>query len=178
METIMSVSPSVQHYLEDTQIDFSTVKHGFSETAYDTACAARISVATMIKTVVLRDRLDGHYVLAIIPANHKLKLSWVNNILGSNLILAREMELSELFPDCCLGAVPATGQPYGIKVVWDNALQLQRDLYFEAGDHEELIHLQQAQFDQLFEAQTHDVISVPVESYSLYHSDEMRSSFT
>ena len=173
----MSVSPSVQHYLEDTEINFDVIKHGFSRSAYDTACAARIPAAKMIKTVVLRDLIDGHYILAMIPANHKLKLSWVNQVLGRNLVLAREMELSELFPDCRLGAIPALGQPYGLHMVWDNALHQQRDMYFEGGDHEALIHIRLKDFDQLYEQEKHDVISVPAEMYSLYHSDEMRSSF-
>lgn len=173
----MSTSLSVRHYLEDSQVNYDVVHHSFSQSAYDSACSSHLPTANIIKSVVLRNTKDGQYVIAMIPATHRLKLNWVNQSLGGPLILAKEMELAELLPDCRLGAVPALGQPYGLKMIWDDTLKKQKDLYFEAGDHENLIHLKQDQFEKLFQEQQHETISVPAEMYSLYHSDELRGTF-
>jgi Ala-tRNA(Pro) deacylase len=65
-------------------------------------------------------------------------------------VLARESELPDVFPDCSLGAVPGFGQAYNLDLVWDDELGEQPCLYFEAGNHEELIQIEQYDFHQLF----------------------------
>jgi Ala-tRNA(Pro) deacylase len=172
----MSISPSVQSYLKDAHIQYDVIQHGFSQSSYDAACSAHLPIANLIKTIVLRDRKKGDYVLAMIPASHKLKLNWVNEALGKNLMLAQESELIELMPDCALGAIPAVGQAYDLDMVWDSELKEQKALYFEGGDHEQLVHISPEEFKNLFAEQPEAIISVPTENYSLYHSDELRSS--
>ncbi len=172
----MSISPSVQNYLEDAHIPYDLLQHGFSQTSYDTACSAHLPSAQVIKSIVLRDRHDGRYVIALIPASYKLKLRWVNESLGRDLELAQEHEMQELMPDCMLGAVPALGQAYGLDVIWEQELKNQRELYFEGGDHEQLVHITPKEFTTLFHDEPQGIISIPAEQYSLYHADELRSS--
>ena len=170
------VSPSVQNYLEDAHVPYGVLQHSLSQSSYDTACAAHVPTAQMIKSIVLRDHMDGRYVIALIPASHKLKLRWVNETLGRDLVLAQEQELQELMPDCMTGAVPALGQAYGLDVIWENELQNQRELFFEGGDHEQLVQISPQEFLKLFDEEPMGIISMPVEQYSLYHADELRSS--
>ena len=172
----MSISPSVQTYLENAHISYDLVHHGFSQSTYDAACSAHVPISNVIKSLVLRDRKTGHYVIAMMPATHKLKLTWTNQSLGRDLILAQEHELQELMPDCMLGAIPALGQAYGLDVIWDSELKEQKELYFEGGDHEELIHITPEEFRMLFAEECEAIISVPTENYSMYHSDELRGS--
>ena len=54
-------------------------------------------------------------------------------------LLADEDEIGRMFPDCELGAVPPVGDPYGLPVMVDDALAVQPDIYFEAGDHLSLL---------------------------------------
>ncbi len=55
--------------------------------------------------------------------------------------LAKEEEIDTLFTDCEPGAVPALGAAYGLKVVVDDGLAEEPDVYFEAGDHASLVHV-------------------------------------
>jgi Ala-tRNA(Pro) deacylase len=172
----MPISPTVQTYLENAHINYDLVRHGFSQSTYDAACSAHVPIANVIKSVVLHDKKHDNYVIAMIPASNKLKLNWVNQTLGRDLSLAHEYELQDLMPDCMLGAIPATGQAYGFDVVWDSELKEQRELYFEGGDHEQLIHITPSEFQRLFGDEPEAIISIAAENYSMYHADELRSS--
>jgi len=75
--------------------------------------------------------------------------------LQRNLGLATENELAGLFKDCELGAIPPIGPAYGIEIVVDDSLLQEDDVYFEAGDHEELIHVSGKQFQDLVAGARH-----------------------
>ena len=79
-------------------------------------------------------------------------------------MLAKEAELGEVFPDCELGAVPGFGQPYQLDMVWDDDLAEQESLFFEAGDHRELIEIAHDDFLRLFGSFPHAAISRPGDS--------------
>ncbi|HEX5801568.1 MAG TPA: YbaK/EbsC family protein, partial [Azospira sp.] len=54
--------------------------------------------------------------------------------------------LEELFEDCELGAIPPLGPAYGIRTVMDEELANEREIYFEAGNHEDMIHMKMDTF--------------------------------
>ena len=58
-------------------------------------------------------------------------------------------EVGQLFDDCELGAIPPVGQPYDMEMIVDDRLNEQPDLYFEAGDHMSLIHVNAVAFQRL-----------------------------
>jgi len=66
-----------------------------------------------------------------------------------DLHLATEDEIAELFDDCQLGAVPPLGPAYGIETLLDESLTSLADVYFEAGDHVQLVHLSGEDFQAL-----------------------------
>ena len=63
--------------------------------------------------------------------------------------LASEDELRELLPDCAIGAVPAVGPAYGMNTLVEQSLRSEPELYFEAGDHEELILVSERDYEKL-----------------------------
>ncbi len=77
----------------------------------------------------------------MLPASRHIRLDELKTWLNESLGLATEEEITELFPDCELGAVPAVGAAYGLDVVIDDNLVMQSDVYFEGGDHTTLVHL-------------------------------------
>ena len=172
----MSVSPRLENYLCQSRTEYEIIPHNFCERAYDIACMARLPASKVVKTVVLRESKTGKYLAAVVPAANKIKLSWVNNERGHNYQFATEVELQYLYPDCLSGAVPAFSQAYDMDVIWDDQLAIPKDLYFEAGNHEELIHITREQFKLLFGASSHSVISLPADQFSMYHADEVRGS--
>lgn len=66
--------------------------------------------------------------------------------------LAVEKELVELFRDCDPGAIPAIGAAYRIDTIVDESLLQQPDVYFEAGDHEALVHVKGPAFGAMMTA--------------------------
>ncbi|HSH29029.1 MAG TPA: YbaK/EbsC family protein, partial [Thiohalobacter sp.] len=93
---------------------------------------------------------DQGYLMALIPATHRLDLQALDAHLHRHVELADEPELASLFEDCELGAMPALGPAYGLRTLVDRHLAEQPDIYFDAGDHERLVHVDgEALFEQM-----------------------------
>ena len=170
----MSIAGRVEEYLSQQNIDYKLIPHNHTDNSRDTARSANIAASHLAKAVILQDD-DGVYLMAIIPANNKVRLFNVNLELERHFHLASEKPLQELFPDCEWGAIPALGQAYGMDILWDNKLQAGTDLYLEAGSHEDLIKIKLKDFIQLMGESPHADISEDSVFYSPYHSDEIRN---
>ena len=153
----MAIATTVKHYLNRQHISYSLIRHPYAVTARSAARAAGIDTQTVAKSVIVED--DDGYVMAVIPATHRLHLGRLDRLLHRHLGLATEQELLALFPDCEPGAIPAVGQPYHMPTVVDDALAARSDIYFEAGDHEMLVHLSQSAFQTLTHDSRHGRIS-------------------
>ena len=171
----MTISRSVETYLDQAHIHYDLISHKTTESALESARLSHIPISNMAKAVMLKDYTDDSFLLAILPASNRLMMPWIYDEINRNLVLADESELETLFPDCALGAVPGFGQAYNLDIIWDDQLQQQPDVYFEAGDHRELIHINKQQFASLFQDQAHSVISLPAESLPRY--DEIHAGF-
>ena len=87
--------------------------------------------------------------LAVLPASRRIQLSELRTLIGDDVDLAEEQEVASLFEDCALGAVPPVGKCYGLDVIVDESIEAQPEVYLEGGDHETLVHMNQAQFARL-----------------------------
>jgi len=152
-ETIMSLSVTLEDCLRNKDSRYEVVPHPHSHSSMDTAEAAHIPGDRLAKTVLLEDEFG--YVAAVLPSTHHVRLSELWKKTGRRLVLASETEMRELFKDCEVGAVPPVCTAYGLQTYLDESLIRQPDVYFEAGDHEQLIHMSTDQFlDLMAEAQT------------------------
>ena len=80
--------------------------------------------------------------------------------LGSDVELANEYEIEELFDDCVQGAIPPAGECYGLDTVVDDSIEDQPEVYLEGGDHETLVHMSHAQFALLTATARHGSFSI------------------
>jgi len=94
-------------------------------------------------------------VLAIVPASYRLDLKKLERQLDRKLELAREAELADVFPDCEVGALPPLGQAYGIPTVYDDRLRRLSCVYFEGGDHRDLVYIGGREFIDLLRDSPH-----------------------
>ncbi len=155
----MFISHTVARYLGEHDVSFDVVSHPRTSTSQHAAEAAHVPGDHVAKAVLL-SRPDREYVLAVVPATHRVDPGAVQDALGlSNLGLADEGDFPFLFRDCELGAVPAVGQAFGIETVVDSCLLDMPDVYFEGGDHEHFVHLSGKGFKQLMADTTHGTIS-------------------
>ena len=143
----MTIPPTIVEYFEEKRIPCSIVPHPHSHTSMESAHAAHISGEKVAKGVLLADPVG--YVLAVVPATHDLQLPMIENHLGTHLKIAPEENLVDAFEDCVPGAVPAVGCAYYIRTVVDPVLTKLPEVYFESGDHEDLIHVSGKDFGAL-----------------------------
>ncbi|MGW4119002.1 aminoacyl-tRNA deacylase [Nocardia sp. NPDC004711] len=145
----MSISLTVQQCLTDAGAEYELVPHPHSHNSSETAETAHIPGDRLAKTVLLED--SQGYVAAVLPASHHLRLAKLWSQTGRRLVLAKESNFRETFTDCEVGAIPPMCTAYGMTTLMDESLTTQPDIYFEAGDHETLVHLQTDQFMRLME---------------------------
>ena len=149
----MPIAKTVEWYLDAHGVSYETLQHPHSRSSEETADAAFIWEDQLAKTVLLED--ERGYLLAILPASYRIDLKKLGQQLNRKLELATEGELSDLFPDCELGALPPLGRAYGIPSVYDDRLRKISSVYFEAGDHCDLIYMGGREFIDLLEDSPH-----------------------
>jgi len=154
----MAIASTLQKYLADRNIEYDVIPHERTMSSTRTAQACRISGNSIAKGIVLRR--DGGYVLAVLPASHHVRLSDLRTKLGTDVGLADENEIVQLFRDCAPGAVPPVGNCYGLDVIVDDSIEAQPEVYMEAGDHETLLHMNHADFARLTAAAQHGRFSI------------------
>jgi Ala-tRNA(Pro) deacylase len=149
----MSIAKTVEGYLDAQGVSYETLQHPHSQNSEETADAAFIWEDQLAKTVLLQD--ERGYLLAVVPASYQVDLEKLERQLDRKLGLAKEQALPELFPDCELGALPPLGRAYGIPTVYDDRLRRLSSIYFEAGDHCDLIYMGGREFIELLDDAPH-----------------------
>ena len=135
----MSIAKKLAEHLAKCQVSYDLIQHPRTYSSTRTAEAAHVTGDSLAKTVVLHDE-RGH-LLAIVPSTHRVEIEALQRLLDRRLNLATEDEITTLFSDCALGAVPPVGAAYGLDVVLDDSLASESEIYFEAGDHQNLVHM-------------------------------------
>lgn len=154
----MYVSQTLMGYLDRKGVDFELVTHRHTACSHETARAAKIEPKQLAKAVLMRGRDD--YMLAVVPAAYHVNAFAVCDLLAGELLtFAHESDMPFIFRDCERGALPIVGEAFGVRTAIDDALLASDDVYFEAGDHEHLVHLRRDDFARLMGHHPHGPIS-------------------
>lgn len=153
----MAMAITLQEYLQSHPLHYDAVHHAHTDTSRAAARAAHQSESKVAKSLLLKD--GDRYLLAVLPADRRLHFGQLHRLLDRQVGLATEREVGEVFKDCALGAIPPAGLLYDIDTVVDESLLEQDEVYFEAGDHENLIHMKQHDFRKLMGDARHARIS-------------------
>lgn len=153
----MTMAVTQERYLANRKIDYELLAHARTGSSHESAEAARIPEDHVAKAVVLKD--EKGYLMVVVPASNWLKMEALRNELNRDLHLATEDEVAALFADCDTGAVPPLGPAYGIETLLDATLTSLADVYFEAGDHTQLVHLRGEDFQALLSGARHGYYS-------------------
>jgi Ala-tRNA(Pro) deacylase len=143
----MALAISIERYLIENGVSYGLILHRPTKYSIATAHAASIPAGRLAKSVVLQD--EQGYLVAVAPANHRLHLGRLHRQLARSLRLAAEEELHTLFVDCVVGAIPPLGPVYGLEGIIDDTLMELPEIYFEGGDHQELIKVAGMDFQRL-----------------------------
>lgn len=149
----MAIAKTIETYLNARSVSYETLRHPHSCNSEETADSAFIWEDQLAKTVLLED--DRGYLLAVLPASCRIDLRKLEQEINRKLELASEEELSDIFPDCELGALPPLGRAYGIPTVYDDRLRKLSCIYFEGGDHCDLVYMGGPEFIDLMHDSQH-----------------------
>jgi len=143
----MTIAPKLRQFLDRQGAVYEIVGHAPTHNSLESAAAARIPPSCLAKAVLL-DTPDD-LLLAVLASNCRVELEDLRDELGERPQLADEAELVAIFDDCEPGAIPAIGFGYGVETIVDDQLTQEPDVFFEAGDHRTLIHMEQEEFRRL-----------------------------
>lgn len=147
----------IMKVLDDFGIPYRRIPHRDAFTASDVARESHVAMEATAKVVVVRD-LEGHSMMAVLPASARLDLRAFEKATGrSSLRLATEHEMDAMFPDCEPGAMPPFGGPYNMLTYVDACLRESPEVYFQAGNHHETFAVPYAEYERLSGAVTADI---------------------
>jgi Ala-tRNA(Pro) deacylase len=147
------IARRLRWYLEQSGLPYEVLPHPHSHSSLETAREAHVRPEKLVKPVLLED--ERGYVMAVVPASARLDLRTLREQTHRDLELASEAEIEALFADCERGAMPPLGAAYRIPTVYEDSLSGLRDVYFEAGDHEDLVHMRANDFLRLLDGSLH-----------------------
>lgn len=134
----MAIAETIQRFLEQHSVEYDLVPHPHTGSTHETAEAAHVDEDHIAKAVIVKD--EAGYAMVVVPASNWVEVGHLRKELNRDFHLATEAELAKLFNDCEAGAAPPLGIAYGIETFLDEALTSLANVYFEAGDHELLVH--------------------------------------
>jgi Ala-tRNA(Pro) deacylase len=138
----------LKDFLSQNRVAHQVIHHPVAFTATSVAGAAHIPGKEMAKTVVVS--LDGHHVLAVLPAHRRVDLERLRQATGARRAeLADERTFAREFPECEPGAMPPFGILYGMPVYVEPHLAEDAEIAFNAGTHTELIRMSYKDFERL-----------------------------
>jgi Ala-tRNA(Pro) deacylase len=143
----MPIANTLKRHLDSSSIRYDVLNHPFSGSSMETAEAAKVPGHQLAKGVIFKDAQG--YLMAVLPSTLHVETVTLNELTNRRLELIEEAEVGRLFSDCDLGAIPPVGDAYQLEVVLDNTLLNEESIYFEAGNHRELIHVSGNDFQQL-----------------------------
>ncbi len=149
----MAIAKRLEWYLEAAGIDYEVLPHPRSHYSAQTARRSRVPLHCLAKPVLLEDEFG--YVMAVVPAARRVDIDRLGQQLNRQLELATEAEVDDLFQDCEQGAMPPLGTAYRIPTVYDDSLAGLTDVYFEAGDHDDIVHMSGDAFLELLSGSLH-----------------------
>jgi len=149
----MGIAIALARYLAERGVKYDVVEHSHTATALESARTSHVSLDRLAKAVVLKG--DDGFLVAVLPASGHIQFGQLCKQLGVELDMASEEQIESLFYDCEPGAVPALGDAYGLKVIVDDSLASEPEIYLEGGDHASLVHVSGSAFRELMAGARH-----------------------
>lgn len=137
----------VVEFLAEQQVDFEPVLHPPAYTANKLAKYLRISGRQVAKAILLYGS-EG-FLLAILPATHRIDFNLLSEALGGKVRLASAQEIAWVFRDCEWGVVSPFGMLYGLRTLLDDSISPDAMMVFETELRAEAIRLKCGDYERL-----------------------------
>jgi Ala-tRNA(Pro) deacylase len=137
----------VADFLAEHHVPFETLLHPPAFTAQNRAKFLHLPGRQVAKSVLLQGP-EG-FLLAVLPATHRVDTVAVAEALGGPVRLANDDEIANEFRDCEWGVVPPFGALYGLPVILDEMLSPETWMVFEGNSHVEAMRMRCRDFEEL-----------------------------
>ncbi len=136
----MATPTWVRKMLTYRGLRFQELHHPDLYTAQEVAQSEHFSGHRVAKVVVVM--ADGRPVELVLPASRHVSLDRVGRVLGTRDVrLASEEEMERYFSDAEVGAIPPLRHWKGVNVLMDRMLNVEGDILFQAGTHQDAVRL-------------------------------------
>jgi Ala-tRNA(Pro) deacylase len=148
----------LKQFLDSRGVRYVSIGHSPAYTAPEVAESAHIAGRDFAKTVIVK--IDGEMAMVVLPANRKIVLSDLRDMLASQTVeLATETEFERRFPDCERGAMPPFGNLYGLPVYLAKSFEEEKEISFNAGTHREIITMNFQDYARLVQPTVMDFVT-------------------
>ncbi len=138
----------LKNFLDEHKVKYVSIKHSEAFTAQEIAASAHIPGKELAKTVMVE--IDGKMAMAVVPASYHVDFRLFEKESGAERVsLATEESFKKMFPDCEPGAMPPFGNLYDMDVYVAKSLTDDEKIFFNAGNHTELIKLSYEDYQEL-----------------------------
>ena len=148
----------LKQFLDDRGVKYVSIQHSPAYTAPVVAKYAHISGKDFAKTIIVK--IEDEMAMVVLPANRKIVLSELRDLLSEMVELASEGEFISRFPDCELGAMPPVGKIYGMQMYLEQSLTNYPEIAFNAGNHREVIKMSTTDYLRVAEPVVMDFATV------------------
>jgi Ala-tRNA(Pro) deacylase len=146
----MPILTKLEEFLDANRVPYEVRSHRPAFTAQEVAAVEHVPGREVAKVVMVTDGVE--FLMAVLPAPYHVSVERLGRAAGrSGLRLATEAEFAGLFPGCAPGAMPPFGNLYGLPVWVDESLTFDAVIVFNAGTHEQTVHMTYADFARLVE---------------------------
>jgi Ala-tRNA(Pro) deacylase len=144
----MAIPATIERFLSDHHVPFTPVPHRPAFTAQEEAAVTHTPGRAWAKTLVcLADHLP---ILVVLPADRFVDERRLREVTGaSDVRLATEQEIAEMYPGIEVGALPPLGPLYAQRVYIDSMLVGQPEIAFHAGTHTDAVRMHTEDFISL-----------------------------
>ena len=144
----MSISRTLNAYLDRERVHYDVLPHPEAFRALAIAQTLHTPGKEMAKVVIVK--VQERFVMTVLPASWNVDLRRLRTVFATHRVrLATEDEITGLFPDCELGAMPPFGNLYGLPVYVDQSLTEDEEIVFQAGTHSDAIRMRYWDFASL-----------------------------
>ena len=137
----------IPDFLSDQRVSCEFLPHPPAFTAQKRAKYLHVSGGQVGKCVLLRG--PSGYLLAVLPATHRVSLEALTKALGGPVRLASGGELADVFRDCEWGVAPPFGRLYGLDTLLEEGILPDAWLVFETHTHTEAVRIRCADYELL-----------------------------
>lgn len=138
----------IKEFLTQQKVHYLSIDHPPAYATREISHLSNISERAFAKSVIIQ--AGNKNIMVVLPASERIEFETLKKILHEkNVTLLPEDAFLTLFPDCEIGAMPPFGNLYNIKVYVEKSLSKNKEIAFNAGNHNELIKMRYQDFEKL-----------------------------